>query len=857
VLEGLEARQLLSAVVYDVTDTTDNSGDPYSLAGALSAANANNNPEGSLIKFDLGSAPATISLTSTLLVDPKEQLTIQGPGAGQLTITANNSSRVFDCSGGVTAISGLTITGGAAQADLNGHAYGGGVLNETPSTLDLEQCIIAGSSAQTGGGGIANFGNLTLDGGTIRQDSSGSGGGLFNGNTGSATIEGGCTLTRNSASLGGGLFNESTTTFDVTDCTISGDSATTNGGGLYNTGTATVSDGTVTGNSAPLGAGIDNTGTATIEYGCTISDNSATTNGGGLYNTGTATIGGGTIGGNSATNGGGLYNTGTATVSGAAVSGNSAQNGGGIFNTGTTTLEAAATISGNTAGSDGGGLVNEGEAQLNACTISGNLATAGGANNGEGAGLFVASGQSTRLVECTISGNSAQVGSGLAILPNNAGQVSLTHCTIADNSASAQAALWDPLAPVSLTDTIVAGNTASVSGLTDVLGAEVTGSYNLIGTGGSGAIANGSNGNIVLTTLTGLGLAPLGHYVPFPGGAATMALLPGSPALGTGTPISGITTDARGEAIGSSVDIGAFQSQGFSIAIVPTGGPYVAAVGSGFTNPLAVTVKATDFWEPVAGGAVTFAAMPGASGASATLSTASAVIGANGVASVTATANLTLGSYTVSASAAGAVAPVVFELKNLELPTVNLSVSPASPMYGQPVTLVATATGAGVPTGPVTFLEGGTTLGTASLNASGQATLSVSNLPVGANSITAAYGGDTNFASQTSAPKSVTVAREVTKVVLVPHPVFRKKKEVAIALEADIEATYPGAVAPTGSVGYMIKKKALGTATVMAGKATLLVKPRVRLKTVTVVYSGDVDYAPSTMGPSMKTPKAK
>ena len=71
---------------------------------------------------------------------------------------------------------------------------------------------------------------------------------------------------------------------------------------------------------------------------------------------------------------------------------------------------------------------------------------------------------------------------------------------------------------------------------------------NLIGTGGSGGLINGSDGNIVLTSLAGLGLAPLGDYG---GPTQTMALLPGSPAIGKGIAVAGITTDQRGFALDS------------------------------------------------------------------------------------------------------------------------------------------------------------------------------------------------------------------------------------------------------------------------------------------------------------------
>ena len=47
-----------------------------------------------------------------------------------------------------------------------------------------------------------------------------------------------------------------------------------------------------------------------------------------------------------------------------------------------------------------------------------------------------------------------------------------------------------------------------------------------------------------------------------------MALLSGSPAIGAGIPISGITTDQRGVPIDSEVDIGAFQAATFVVKSV-------------------------------------------------------------------------------------------------------------------------------------------------------------------------------------------------------------------------------------------------------------------------------------------------
>jgi uncharacterized protein YjbI with pentapeptide repeats len=65
-------------------------------------------------------------------------------------------------------------------------------------------------------------------------------------------------------------------------------------------------------------------------------------------------------------------------------------------------------------------------------------------------------------------------------------------------------------------------------------------------------------------------------------------------------------------------------------------------------------------------------------------------------------------------------------------------------------TVAATAPGAGVPSGTVTFYDGTKDLGTAPLD-SGQASLQANGLALGAHSVTASYGGDGDFNSSSSA----------------------------------------------------------------------------------------------------------
>jgi hypothetical protein len=174
----------------------------------------------------------------------------------------------------------------------------------------------------------------------------------------------------------------------------------------------------------------------------------------------------------------------------------------------------------------------------------------------------------------------------------------------------------------------------------------VSGSNNLIGTDGSGGLVNGSSGNIVLTSLANLGLAPLGNYG---GPTQTMALLPGSAAIDAGTSGTGIpTTDQRGLGRVGATDIGAVESQGYTLSV--SGSGQAAIVGMAIANPLAVTVTPNYAHDPVNGGTINFAAP--ATGASATLSEGTATIAA-GSASVTAMANSVAGAYTVTAKASG------------------------------------------------------------------------------------------------------------------------------------------------------------------------------------------------------------
>jgi uncharacterized repeat protein (TIGR01451 family) len=118
---------------------------------------------------------------------------------------------------------------------------------------------------------------------------------------------------------------------------------------------------------------------------------------------------------------------------------------------------------------------------------------------------------------------------------------------------------------------------------------------------------------------------------------------------------------------------------------------------------------------------------------------------------VSSTATLA-GGQTVNAAASGT--------------TLTSSLNPS--LFGQNVQFTATVTGGivGIPTGTIVFSDGGTTLASVTLDATGHASYATATLSVGAHTISASYGGDTN--NQAS---SASLVQRVT-AVLVPAPML-------------------------------------------------------------------------------------
>ena len=114
-------------------------------------------------------------------------------------------------------------------------------------------------------------------------------------------------------------------------------------------------------------------------------------------------------------------------------------------------------------------------------------------------------------------------------------------------------------------------------------------------------------------------------------------------------------------------------------------------------------------------------------------------------------------SYAGDADDAAANSAMLVETVNLQATTTTMTSAPNDPANVQSVLLIAVVHAAGtvLPTGTMTFSEGTQVLGSAPVDATGVATLSVV-VQQGTNNITATYSGDGNFASSVSQVTSVT-----------------------------------------------------------------------------------------------------
>jgi hypothetical protein len=229
------------------------------------------------------------------------------------------------------------------------------------------------------------------------------------------------------------------------------------------------------------------------------------------------------------------------------------------------------------------------------------------------------------------------------------------------------------------------------------------------------------------------------------------------------------------------------------------------------------------------------------------------------------TSTLPVGNHTVTAiysgdsNISGSTSPSITQTVN-KASTVTSLISSANPStYGQAVTFTATvmaaAPGTGVPTGTVTFEEGITPMGTATL-VSGKATYTTSSLNVcgmcgacgSSYCIIAVYSGDTNFTSSIGS-LSQSVNKANTTTALTASPNKASSTTTTVTFTAVVTAVAPGAGTPpnTDTVTFKNGTATMGTVALSSGQATYSTKfSTAGTYSISAIYNGDANYNVST-----------
>jgi hypothetical protein len=372
------------------------------------------------------------------------------------------------------------------------------------------------------------------------------------------------TLTGNSAQDGAGIATDAINAnltmnrVTVSNNVFSGGPGNTEGGGVNERfgGTVNINDSTVTNNAADSGGGVTDDGAGTIN----ITDSLVSNN----------------RGSSPASQGAGVEETGggNVTLTRTRVTGNTNAEGGGVVEDGGGSVTIIdSTIDQNSACGaqfpDGGGVLGDagGPVTIRGSTIAGNTAS-------RGAGVADLSGSSRwDISNTTISGNHATTtcpAVGLSLPPGTGGgilsfggttppRIDLNNVTLHDNVSDAAGA-GDEIYNCTPGVTGCGSKSATVNVRNTIVGSA--------GVNCSGPITSGGS-NIDSTNTCGFGAAGdkvntdplLGALAANGGLTATHAELDGSPAIDAGDPATCTPADQRGvpRPVGGACDIGAFE----------------------------------------------------------------------------------------------------------------------------------------------------------------------------------------------------------------------------------------------------------------------------------------------------------
>jgi hypothetical protein len=462
-----------------------------------------------------------------------------GPGVSLAGEAVGGVGGFGGAGGTITSVFGLT---GYSTPGASGGTAAGGALYNDAETVTLSNLTIDGAAQGGMGGWGGSFGTPDIQG--I----------LGNGGFGGQALGGGIYSGGGSVSVDSSTFNLGTPqNLDPSLVPFPVPFGATGGaGGMSGSGEAA--------GAYSAGSGGNGLGGAIAVAGGTFTLTNSTLSssaGGGVGGTGgtggTEELGFGTVGGYGGRGGdalGGAINLsgGTMNLTNCTLSGNEALGGnggqGGAGGSGAFGDNGAPGQQGGDGGNGQGGAieVQGGTLYLNSNTIAGNQAIAGAGGAG-GQGAIVLEVGSTVIYAS--NGAAGSVGSGLGgglfVWP-------LVQTPFGVFGGTAQ-----------IQNTIVATNAASTAD-SDIDGTVTSEGYNLVGDG-TGSSGFSAAGDQVGTTADPIN-PRLGVLQNNGGPTATMALLPGSPAIGMGGGPNSPGTDQRGVSRpqGQAIDIGAFES---------------------------------------------------------------------------------------------------------------------------------------------------------------------------------------------------------------------------------------------------------------------------------------------------------
>jgi autotransporter-associated beta strand protein len=361
---------------------------------------------------------------------------------------------------------------------------------------------------------------------------------------------------------------------------------------------------------------------------------------------------------------------------------------------------------------------------------------------------------------------------------------------------------------------------------------------------GTGTLAlNGGTGLMTATYTTVNGQLPVGTNQTITATYNGDNNFQGAPGTAPGTVLETVNKDSTSMTMSTS-------------APDPTGAVY----GQPITFTATVNALAPGYGNPT--GLVTFK-LGGTTLGTGTLTT---IAGVTSASYTTTVGQLSIGTdQTISVSYNGdgnfiGTTGTITQTVNKDAANVSIvSLTPSS-VTGQQVTFRATVSaatpGAGNPTGTVTFYDNGVQIGTGSLSTSGSVTTAtytttLGQLQAGSLTITATYGGDSDFLTQSNTTtQTVAQANTATNVItsLPIGSVFGQP----VTFTATVKPIFPGGAAaapgysPTGTVTFSLGGTQLGQVNLTNGTAVYMTTqgqlPVGNGQTVTATYSGDSNF---------------